>query len=55
MLTAAEKNIHGVSTRRVEAVFQAMGIDNYSAEQVSNSPKISPCLRSLFPPSFAEG
>ena len=26
MLTAAEMYIHGVSTRRVEAVFQAMGI-----------------------------
>jgi transposase-like protein len=40
MLTAAEMYIHGVSTRRVEAVFQAMGIDNYSAEQVSNASKI---------------
>ena len=40
MLKAAELYIHGVSTRRVEAVFQAMGIDNYSAEQVSIASKI---------------
>ena len=40
MLTAAEMYIHGVSTRRVEAVFQAMGIDNYSAKQFSNASKI---------------
>ena len=55
MFTVAEMYIHGVSSRRVEAVFQAMGIDNFSAEQVSNAPKISPCLRSLSPPCFAEG
>ena len=40
MLKAAEMHIHGVSTRRVEAVFQAMGVDNYSAEQFSSASKI---------------
>lgn len=40
MLTAVEMYIHGVSTKRVEAVFQAMGIDNYSAEQVSSATMV---------------
>jgi len=40
MLAAAEMYIQGVSTRRVEAVFQAMGVDSYSAEQVSNAARL---------------
>ena len=40
MLAAAEMYIQGVSTRRVEAVFQAMGIESYSAEQVSNAARL---------------
>ena len=40
MLAAAEMYVQGVSTRRVEAVFQAMGVESYSAEQVSNAAKL---------------
>lgn len=40
MLAAAEMYVQGVSTRRVEAVFQAMGVENYSAEQVSNAARL---------------
>ena len=40
MLAAAEMYIQGVSTRRVETVFQAMGLESYSAEQVSNAAQI---------------
>ena len=39
MVAAAEMYVQGVSTRRVEAVFQAMGVEGYSAEQVSNAAK----------------
>ena len=40
MLAAAEMYVQGVSTRRVEAVFQAMGVESYSAEQVSNAARL---------------
>jgi len=40
MLAAAEMYVQGVSTRRVEAVFQAMGVEGYSAEQVSNAARL---------------
>lgn len=40
MLAAAEMYIQGVSTRRVETVFQAMGLESYSAEKVSNSAQL---------------
>lgn len=61
MLAAAEMYVQGVSTRRVEAVFQAMGVENHSAEQVSNAARllddelskwrsrtISQCVKVLF-------
>ena len=38
-LAAAQMYIQGVSTRRVETVFQCMDIEHYSAEQVSNAAK----------------
>lgn len=38
-LAAAQMYVQGVSTRRVETVFQCMGIEHYSAEQVSNAAK----------------
>lgn len=40
MPAAAEMYVQGVSTRRVEAVFQAMGVENYSAEQASNTARL---------------
>jgi len=40
MLAAAEMYVQGVSTRRVEAVFQAMGVESYSAEQVSSAARL---------------
>ena len=36
-LAAAEMYIQGVSTRRVETVFQELGIEHYTASQVSNA------------------
>lgn len=38
-LAAAQMYLQGVSTRRIETVFQCMGIEQYSAEQVSNAAK----------------
>ena len=38
-LAAAQMYLQGVSTRRVETVFHCMGIEQYSAEQVSNAAK----------------
>ena len=38
-LAAAEMYVQGVSTRRVETVFKALGIESFSAEQVSNAAK----------------
>lgn len=39
LLAAAEMYVQGVSTRRVETVFAAMGIEHFSAEQVSNAAR----------------
>ena len=39
-LAAAQMYLQGVSTRRGETVFQCMGIEHYSAEQVSNAAKM---------------
>ena len=38
-IAAAEMYVQGVSTRRVDTVFKAMGIEHFSAEQVSNATK----------------
>ena len=38
-LAAAEMYVQGVSTRRVETVFKALGIESFSAAQVSNAAK----------------
>lgn len=40
VLAAAEMYVQGVSTRRVETVFRNLGIEHFSAEQVSNATKI---------------
>ena len=40
-LAAAQMYIQGVSTRRVETVFQCMGIEHYSAEHVSQLRLVS--------------
>lgn len=39
-LAAAEMYIQGVSTRRVETVFRSLGIEHFSAEQVSNATRL---------------